>query len=230
MKFAIISVGNELLNGDTVNTNATYMAKRLVEKGHEVKRIVVVPDVVSEIAEEVERASRLYDFVLVTGGLGATHDDVTNEAIAKALKKELVVNEKVYEYLRKFSDNEFAIRKISSIPEGSELIWNDVGAAPAYIVENIAVMPGVPAEMENTFAKILEKFEKLSYFEEQVRIDGYEVAILNELNTVVSEFQDVQIGSYPKIGYVIVKFSGKDKERVKKAVERFRELLKNARR
>ncbi|MEM3796665.1 MAG: molybdopterin-binding protein, partial [Archaeoglobaceae archaeon] len=202
MKFAIISVGNELLNGDTVNTNATYMAKRLVEKGHEVKRIVVVPDVVSEIAEEVERASRLYDFVLVTGGLGATHDDVTNEAIAKALKKELVVNEKVYEYLRKFSDNEFAIRKISSIPEGSELIWNDVGAAPAYIVENIAVMPGVPAEMENTFAKILEKFEKLSYFEEQVRIDGYEVAILNELNTVVSEFQDVQIGSYPKIGYV----------------------------
>ncbi|MEM2119890.1 MAG: molybdopterin-binding protein [Archaeoglobaceae archaeon] len=230
MKFVIISVGNELLNGDTVNTNATYMAKRLVEKGHEVKRIVVVPDVVSEIAEEVERASRLYDFVLVTGGLGATHDDVTNEAIAKALKKELVVNEKVYEYLRKFSDNEFAIRKISSIPEGSELIWNDVGAAPAYIVENIAVMPGVPAEMENTFAKILEKFEKLSYFEEQVRIDGYEVAILNELNTVVSEFQDVQIGSYPKIGYVIVKFSGKDKERVKKAVERFRELLKNARR
>lgn len=230
MRFAIISVGNELLNGDTVNTNASHMAKKLVEKGHEVKRIIVVPDVVSEIAEEVEKVSRLYDFVLVTGGLGATHDDVTNEAISKALNRKLVVNEKVYEYLRQFSDNEFAIKKISSIPEGSELIWNDVGAAPAYIVENVAVMPGVPAEMENTFEKILEKFEKLSHFEEQVRIDGYEVAILNELNTVVSEFQDVQIGSYPKIGYVIVKFSGKDGERVKKAVERFRELLKNARR
>lgn len=230
MKFAIISVGNELLNGDTVNTNATYMAKKLVERGHEVRRIIVVPDVVSEIAEEVERASKLYDFVLVTGGLGATHDDVTNEAIAKALKRELVVNEKVYEYLRRLSNNEAAIRKISSIPEGSELIWNDVGAAPAYILENVAVMPGVPAEMENTFAKILEKFEKLSYFEDQVRIDGYEVGILNELNIVVAEFQDVHIGSYPKIGYVIVKFSGKDKERVRRAVERFRELLKNARR
>lgn len=230
MKFAIINVGNELLNGDTINTNASYMAKKLVERGHEVKRIIVVPDVVSEIAEEVERASRLYDFVLVTGGLGATHDDVTNEAISKALKRELVVNKKVYEYLRMFSDDEAAIKKIASIPEGSELIWNDVGAAPAYIVENVAVMPGVPAEMENTFAKILERFEKLSYFEEQVRIDGYEISILKELNTVVSEFQDVQIGSYPKIGYVIVKFSGKDRERVKKAVERFRELLKNARR
>lgn len=229
MKFAIISVGNELLNGDTVNTNASYMAKKLVERGHEVKRIIVVPDVISEIAEEVERASRLYDFVLVTGGLGATHDDVTNEAISVALKRKLVVNDKVYNYLKKFSDNESAIKKISSIPEGSELIWNDVGAAPAYIVENVAVMPGVPAEMMNTFEKILERFKKLSYFEEQVRIDGYEVSILNELNTVVSEFQDVQIGSYPKIGYVIVKFSGRDKDRVKQAVEKFRELLKNAR-
>ncbi|MCS7118932.1 MAG: molybdopterin-binding protein [Archaeoglobaceae archaeon] len=229
MKFVIISVGNELLNGDTVNTNASYIARKLVEIGHEIRRIIVVPDEVSEIAEEVDRASKLYDFVLITGGLGVTHDDVTNEAIAKALKRELLINEKVYKHLRNLSDREEAIKKLSSIPEGSEVIWNDVGAAPAYIVENIAVMPGVPAEMENTFSKILEKFEKLSYFEDQVRIDGYEVGILNELNSVVSEFPDVQIGSYPKYGYVVVKFSGKDRERVRKAVERFRELLRNAR-
>lgn len=228
MRFAIISVGNELLNGDTVNTNASYIAKKLVERGHEVKRIIVVPDNVLEIADEVSKASRFYDFVFVTGGLGATHDDVTNEGISKATRRKLVVNEKVYNYLRQFSDNEEAIKKISSIPEGSELIWNDVGAAPAYIVENIAVMPGVPAEMENTFEKILKRFEKLDYFEDQVRIDGYEVKILNELNKVVGEFPDIQIGSYPKQGYVIVKFSGKDVERVKLAVLRFRELLKNA--
>ncbi|MEM1578194.1 MAG: molybdopterin-binding protein [Archaeoglobaceae archaeon] len=228
MRFAIISIGNELLNGDTVNTNASYMAKKLVERGHEVKRIIVLPDNASEIAEEVLKASRFYDFVLVTGGLGATHDDVTNEGISKATNRKLVVNEKVYSYLRQLSDNEDAIKKLSSIPEGSELIWNDVGAAPAYIVENIAVMPGVPAEMENTFEKILQRFEKLDYFEDQVRVDGYEVKILNELNKVVGEFPDIQIGSYPKHGYVIVKFSGKDKERVKSAVSRFRELLKNA--
>ncbi|MEM4472176.1 MAG: molybdopterin-binding protein [Archaeoglobaceae archaeon] len=228
MKFVIINVGNELLSGDTVNTNASYMARKLVERGHEVKRIIVVPDNVSEIAEEVEKASKLYDFVLVTGGLGATHDDVTNEAIAKALKRKLVVNQEVYNYLKKFSDKEEAIRKLASIPEGSEVVWNDIGAAPAYVVENVAVMPGVPEEMKNTFAKILERFEKLNYFEEQVRIDGYEVGILEELNSIVSEFPDLQIGSYPKYGYVIVKFSGRDKERVKKAVSRFRELLRNA--
>ncbi|MCS7130272.1 MAG: molybdopterin-binding protein [Archaeoglobaceae archaeon] len=228
MKFAIISVGNELLKGDTVNTNATYIAKKLTELGHEVKRILVVPDVVDEIVEEVRKASQFYDFVILTGGLGATHDDVTNEAISKALKRELRVNKEVYDYLKSMSDNEFAVRKISSVPEGAEIIWNDVGAAPAYIVENIAVMPGVPEEMKNTFEKILKKFEKLDYFEDQVRVDGYEVRILEELNKVVSEFPDVQIGSYPKFGYVIVKFSGKNKDRVREAVERFRELLKKS--
>ncbi|MEM4541371.1 MAG: competence/damage-inducible protein A, partial [Archaeoglobaceae archaeon] len=138
----------------------------------------------------------------------------------------LLVNKEVYDYLKSISDNEFAIKKISSVPEGAEIIWNDVGAAPAYIVENIAVMPGVPEEMKNTFEKILKKFEKLEYFEDQVRVDGYEVRILDELNRVVSEFPDVQIGSYPKFGYVIVKFSGKNKDRVRMAVEKFRELLK----
>lgn len=226
MKFAIVSVGNELLKGDTVNTNASYIAKKLTELGHEVKRIIVVPDIVEEIVEEVEKLSKLYDFVIVTGGLGATHDDVTNEAIAKALKRELKINKEVYEHLKAMSDNEFAIKKISSVPEEAEIIWNDVGAAPAYIVENIAVMPGVPEEMKNTFEKILKKFEKLEYFEDQVRVDGYEVKFLEELNKVVGEFPDLQIGSYPKFGYVIVKFSGKNRDRVRMAVERFRELLK----
>ncbi|MCX8172268.1 MAG: molybdopterin-binding protein [Archaeoglobaceae archaeon] len=226
MRFAIISVGNELLSGDTINTNASYIAKRLRELGHEVRRVIVIPDEVNEIAEEVEKASKFYDFVIVTGGLGATHDDVTNEGISKSLKRELKINWEVYQHLRNLSDNEFAARKISSLPEGAEVIWNDVGAAPAYIVENIAVMPGVPEEMKNTFEKILKKFEKLDYFEDQVRIDGYEVAILEELNKVVSEYPDVQIGSYPKFGYVVVKFSGKNRERVKAAVNRFRELLK----
>ncbi len=226
MKVAIISVGNELLKGNTVNTNASYMAKRLTKMGHEVKRIIVIPDSVEEIAEEIAKASRLYDFLFVTGGLGATHDDVTSEGVAKALRRGLKVCKEVYEYLRSRSGNEMAIRKISSVPEGAEIVWNDVGAAPAYILENIAVMPGVPEEMKNTFEKILKKFEKLEYFEDQVRVDGYESRILGELNTVVGEFPDVEIGSYPKYGHVIVRFSGRNRERVRAAVERFRELLK----
>ncbi|WP_202318579.1 competence/damage-inducible protein A [Archaeoglobus neptunius] len=229
MDFIIISVGNEILSGDIHNTNAAYMAKKLTRLGHKVRRIITIPDDVEEIAEEIREAAKKADFVLVTGGLGATHDDVTAEGVAKAFGRKLVVNKQVYEWLNKISKNEDAVKKISSVPEGCEIIWNDVGAAPAFIVENVAVMPGVPAEMENTFEKILERFEEGSYYEKSVRVEGFEVRIVDRLNRVVEEFPDVQIGSYPKPGYVVVKFSGSNEEKVKNAVKRFEELLNDKR-
>ena len=225
MEFIVISVGNEILSGDINNTNATYMAKKLTKLGHRVRKIITIPDDVNVIAEEVREASGEADFVLVTGGLGATHDDVTAEGIARAFGRELVVNKEVYEWLSKLSRNEEAVKKISSVPEGSEIIWNDVGAAPAFIVENVAVMPGVPAEMENTFEKILEKFERKSYYEDTMRVEDFEVRIVDKLNKVVEQFPDVQIGSYPKSGYVLVKFSGNDSRRVREAVKKFEELV-----
>ncbi|AIG99258.1 competence/damage-inducible protein A [Archaeoglobus fulgidus] len=229
MEFIIISVGNEILSGDITNTNAAYMAKKLTRAGHKVKKIITIPDDVNIIAEEVRKASKEADFVLVTGGLGATHDDVTAEGVARAFNRKLVISKEVYEWLSKLSKNEEAVRKISSVPEGSEIVWNDVGAAPAFIVENVAVMPGVPAEMENTFEKILERFEKGEYHEEVVKVNGFEVKIVDKLNQVVRDNPDVEIGSYPKPGYVMVKFSGRDKEKVKKAVKQFEELLNDKR-
>ncbi len=228
MEFIIVSVGNEILSGDISNTNATYMARRLTRKGHRVIRIITVPDIIDDIAEEVDRARKKADFVLVTGGLGATHDDVTTEGIAKALGRKLVLYEDVFEKLkRKYPNaNEEALKKVCTFPEGSEVIDNDVGVAPGYVVENVAVMPGVPAEMEDVFEKILPRFGEKEYYETTLNVEGYEEKILDQLNRVVEEFKDVQIGSYPKPGYVIIKFSGKDRERVEKAKKRLEELLK----
>ncbi len=225
MDFIIISVGNELLSGDVVNTNAAYMARRLSRRGHKINRIIVVPDVVDEIAEEVRNASKKSDFVLVTGGLGATHDDVTAEGVAKAFNKKLVVFEEVANKIRAFSSNEVAIKKVASLPEGCEIIENDVGVAPGFVIENVAVMPGVPAEMKDVFEKLLERFGEENYFEDSLIVEGHEEKILNLLNTVVKEFKNVQIGSYPKSGYVLIKFSGRDKNDVKKAKKRLEELL-----
>lgn len=228
MEFIIVSVGNEILSGDISNTNATYMARRLTQKGHRVIRIITVPDIIDDIAEEVDRARKKADFVLVTGGLGATHDDVTTEGIAKAVNRKLVLYEDVFEKLRRRypNANEDALKKVCTFPEGSEVIDNDVGVAPGYVIENIAVMPGVPAEMEDIFEKILPRFGERAYYETTLKIEGYEERILNQLNRVVDEFEDVQIGSYPKPGYVIIKFSGRDRKRVEEAKRRLEELLK----
>ncbi|HIP25092.1 MAG TPA: competence/damage-inducible protein A [Archaeoglobus profundus] len=228
MEFIIISVGNELLSGDVTNTNATYIARRLTSKGHRVVRIITVPDDINEIANEIVEAKKKVDFVLVTGGLGATHDDVTNEAVARALSRKLVLYKDIYNLLKqKFPHiNEEALKKICMLPEGSEVINNDVGVAPGYIIENVAVMPGVPAEMEDVFEKILPRFGESEFYEDTLRIKGYEDKILEQLNKIVKEFKDVQIGSYPKLGYVVIKFSGKDKKRVEEAKKKLAELLK----
>jgi molybdenum cofactor synthesis domain-containing protein len=227
MDFIILSVGNELLSGDIANSNAAYIAKKLVHMGHKVKRIIVVPDDIEEIAEELAAASKKADFVLVTGGLGATHDDVTAEGVAKAFELELELNDTAASLLRRITKNEETIKKVASLPKGAEVIPNDKGVAPAFIVRNVAVMPGVPVEMEDTFEKIIKKFSREKYFEETLRIRGYEEKILNQLNRIVGEFKDVEIGSYPKPGYVVIKFSGKTRERVEEAKNKLQSLLKD---
>lgn len=226
MRFVIISVGNEILCGDITNTNATYIARRLTRKGHKVVKMIVIPDDVDVIAEEV-RNHLEFDFVIVTGGLGATHDDVTTEGIAKALDKRLVVYDDVFRELRsRFPNaNDSALEKVCTFPEGAEVIRNDVGVAPGYLIENVLVMPGVPAEMEDVFEKVLPRFGERSYYEETLIVHKKESEMLKELNYVVEKFKDVQIGSYPKEGYVVLKFSGENLERVRMAKETLKKLL-----
>ena len=224
MKFAILVVGNEILSGEVSESNANYMAKRITMMGHRVERIVVVPDRVEDIAEELKRLLK-YDFVFVSGGLGATHDDVTAEGIAEALGKKLVHNDVVERHVRKWTDKREVINKISRIPAGAEVVENSVGVAPAFVVDRVAALPGVPREMKDTFEKIVRRFSKEDYHVDYLRIDGYEENIVNQLHKVVERFPDVEIGSYPKPGYVLVKFSGRDMKRVDEAKRYLESLL-----
>jgi molybdenum cofactor synthesis domain-containing protein len=99
MHVALISVGDEILAGDTVNTNATWLGQRLAERGVDVERVTVVPDRVSEIASVVNEYRAAYDAVIVTGGLGPTHDDLTMEGVATALGREVEQNEEALAWL-----------------------------------------------------------------------------------------------------------------------------------
>ena len=85
MRVAVITVGDELLAGDTMNTNAAWLGRRLAERGARVERMVTVPDRVGDIATEVNEARAAHDAVIVTGGVGPTHDDLTMDGVAAAL-------------------------------------------------------------------------------------------------------------------------------------------------
>ncbi|MEM2609951.1 MAG: molybdopterin-binding protein, partial [Candidatus Bathyarchaeia archaeon] len=168
VQMEIICVGNELLIGKTLNTNAQWLAKRATSLGVTLKRITVVGDDVDEIACAVREAlGRKPRFIITTGGLGPTFDDKTLEGIAKAINRRLELNEKALEMVRKKYEEYAKARKINAIemtahrikmaqlPEGAEPLPNPVGTAPGVLVRiggtDLIALPGVPSEMEAIF-------------------------------------------------------------------------------
>ncbi|HVP16934.1 MAG TPA: molybdopterin-binding protein [candidate division Zixibacteria bacterium] len=190
----IICVGNELLIGKTLNTNATWLARRVTSLGLMVKRIVVVGDELDEIAGTLqETLRRKPDFIITTGGLGPTFDDKTLEGIARGLNRRLEVNGKALEmvrekyvaYLKKKGKTEKVELtpprvKMATLPEGTRPLPNPVGTAPGVIAivkgTFIIALPGVPPEMEAIFngsiAEILKKKAgKSAFFETSIYAD-----------------------------------------------------------
>ena len=162
----IVTVGNELLIGRTINTNAAWLARKLSFLGFKVLRIVVAPDSVDDIAEEVSRALSRARIVVTTGGLGPTYDDVTLEGVSRAIGRRMVLNKEALEMVRRFYEARGMVLtgdrvKMAVMPEGAKPLANPAGAAPGAMVELdggrlVVSLPGVPREMEAMFEAEVE--------------------------------------------------------------------------
>jgi molybdenum cofactor synthesis domain-containing protein len=217
----IICVGNELLIGKVVNTNASWMGKRATSLGVAVKRITVVADVIDEMSAAFQEVlARKPNFVVITGGLGPTFDDKTLEGIAKALNRKLAVNAealalvqakyKEYAKTRNIPEDEMtpARVKMATLPEGALPIVNPAGTAPGVRVDvNGTVLfsvPGVPREMEAIFeASIVpllrEAAGDVSFFELSIYADSIMESVLAPLiDKVMRDNPLVYIKSHPK--------------------------------
>ncbi|MFT4946345.1 MAG: molybdenum cofactor synthesis domain-containing protein [Natronomonas sp.] len=198
MRVALISVGDEILSGDTVNTNASWLAERLTEAGATVARITVVPDDVSEIARVVNEYRATYAAVIVTGGLGPTHDDLTMEAVAAAFGTELAADEEVKRWLTEsggYSGDDLA-PGTTHIPERAEMLANPEGVAPGCAIENVYVLPGVPSEMRAMFELIADEFGGQKRHRTVVEAVEPESQLLDRVREVQEKF-GVKVGSYP---------------------------------
>jgi molybdenum cofactor synthesis domain-containing protein len=165
MIIEIISVGNELLSGITRNSNAHWLADQIAGVGGIVKRVTVIPDELVEISAVVQESlARKPDILVTTGGLGATYDDLTLEAVAIALDKQVVLDSRAVKLLQKsFRRHRFKNElsesqlKMAKIPEKSIPIANPVGSAPGVAEQigktKIFCLPGVPTEMKAMFER-----------------------------------------------------------------------------
>lgn len=196
---AIVTVGNELLAGDVENTNGSWLARRLAALGIEVALIAVIGDEIDRVASFVREQAAAFDVVIVTGGLGGTPDDVTRESIAAAFGVPQVEVPDVAARLRaRFArDPEYAARW-AQLPEGSRPLEIRNGGAPGFVIENVYVLPGLPAEMEAMFDMIADEVRsgapigtwRRTYRTTEARIVG----VLVEMATL---HPSVVVGSYP---------------------------------
>jgi molybdenum cofactor synthesis domain-containing protein len=198
MRVAVVTVGDELLSGDTVDTNASWLCERLDERGVSVERITTVPDRIADIARVVNEYRAEYDAVIVTGGVGPTHDDVTMDGVAAAFGREVVPNADAEAWIAEHG--EYAAADLTEgtthLPAGARMLPNPEGVAPGAVVEGVYVMPGVPAEMKAMFETVAAEFEGEPTHVEVVRTSEPESALLDRIAAVREEF-DVTIGSYP---------------------------------
>lgn len=156
MRSAVISIGDELLNGQVVNSNASYLCKKLLEIGIPAVKVITAGDNEKEIIKEFRNAFSKFDVVVVTGGLGPTHDDITKTCIVKYFKSKLITDETVLRHVKAI----FRRRKMpmpagnieqALIPDNSIALKN-TGTAPGILIDKhsrvFCALPGVPHEME----------------------------------------------------------------------------------
>ena len=161
----ILSIGNELLMGHTLDTNSNWIAKQLNRLGWRLERVTQLRDSIDTITLGVrEVVSRHVDALITLGGLGPTYDDMTLKGLALALRKPLVINREALDYVRKRYErigNKVALTrfrtKMATLPKEAKPIRNPIGTAPGVMVQSgqttIFSLPGVPSEMKSIFTQ-----------------------------------------------------------------------------
>jgi nicotinamide-nucleotide amidase len=196
---AILTIGNELVSGDVANTNGSWLAKRLAPLGVEVRLVAALPDEIEAIAEFVRAEAPRVDFLLVTGGLGGTPDDLTREALAHAFgveQREVV--ELAADLRARFTRAPEYAARWALLPLGSRPLPNPRGGAPGFAIENVYVLPGLPAEMEAMFDAVSDELRRgspIAAWRRTYRLP--ESTLAPALAEAGERWPSVLIGSYP---------------------------------
>ncbi len=215
----VVAIGNELLSGRTLNSNATWISGQLRDLGVEVQHHQVVPDAAEEICSGLDLALSRSDVVVATGGLGPTCDDLTRSVIADYFGTELTLNDEVLSDLKKrYGNRKISLEDQATIPKSAHYFLNQVGTAPGLCFEKegkwVFFIQGVPLEMESTFrtgvAPFLEERLPKPQRMKQKKIHLIQVSeseIDPLLRLLSEEHCNVEIGCYPAQGTLTVTFS-----------------------
>jgi molybdenum cofactor synthesis domain-containing protein len=231
---AVLVIGDEILSGRTKDRNLGYIAEYLARIGVDVREARVVPDVDDEIVAAVNALRARYDYLVTTGGIGPTHDDVTADAVARAFGVSIGEDPRVIALMMERylpADLTPARRRMARIPAGAELIENPISKAPGFRIGNVFVLAGVPSVMQAMldFAARSMKTGAVMLVETVEAGPVPEGRYGDTLSAIAAAHPAVSIGSYPSYkdgrfnNQIVVR--GKDEEAVAAARRAVEEMI-----
>jgi nicotinamide-nucleotide amidase len=229
MNVEIITIGDELLLGQVVDTNSAWMGAELAKEGFRVRGITSIGDDAAEITETLDRLLHRSDIVLITGGLGPTNDDITLQTLCEFFKTRMVFSERVYKDVERFfagrpgAMNELN-RSQAMVPEDAIVISNTVGTAPITWFERngkiVVSMPGVPAEMKTVMTneiipRLKTHFNVPSLLHRHIIVSGFtESALAIKLASWERNLPSyIKLAYLPQIGLVRLRLTASSQDR-----------------
>ncbi|MGM0378165.1 MAG: competence/damage-inducible protein A [Bacillota bacterium] len=229
MKIIIINVGNEVIEGDTLNSNAKYLSAKLRSLGHEISFHLVCKDDKDDLLYILNNFYKKTDLFILTGGLGPTKDDMTKEVVAEFLNTKLVYNDDIFQDIKnKFKKFDAKMTKNNHkqayVLKDSIILKNEYGTAPGFIKENekvkIVLLPGPPRELKPMFDKQVVNYlegKNKKIFYDVVKISGVgESEIEYKIQDLINK-EGLYMATYASVNEVRVKITSKVQRKVQKA-------------
>lgn len=196
----VIIIGNEILSGRTQDKNLTYLAQILNEHGVQVQECRVIPDIQSIIVDTVNHCRRQFDYVITTGGIGPTHDDITTECIGVAFGVPLLVHPEIETIIHQRPAPEDIMEsrmRMALVPTGAELVHSKIGP-PGYRIENVFVLAGIPDVMQSMAENLVNMIAGgMQVHSRSVDAHLTESTIAKSLSDIQDKYPEVSLGSYP---------------------------------
>jgi nicotinamide-nucleotide amidase len=192
MRAKIISIGDEILIGQIINSNASYISGKLYKIGIPVERVITIGDNQKDLINELKDSVKYFNVTIITGGLGPTHDDITKPVLVKYFKDKLVLNKKVLEQVsRIFKSRNIKMPEANinqaMVPLKAKVIWNNCGTAPGILYKNekkiIIALPGVPFEMKEMIDKEVIPYIRKNF----LKLTGLKLRSKTILTTGITE-------------------------------------------
>jgi molybdopterin-biosynthesis enzyme MoeA-like protein len=235
---ALLVIGDEILSGRTKDKNIGYIAEYLTGVGIDLREVRVVADVEQEIVAAVNALRGRYTYLFTAGGIGPTHDDITADAVAKAMGVPIDVDPRAKAMMMeryKPEDLNEARLRMARIPQGADLVDNPISRAPGFKIGNVIVMAGVPSIMQamlDNVAPTLATGAKMQV--ETIEAGGVPEGIYAEgLGAIAKQHAGVSIGSYPSFSaagfknQIVVR--GEEPDAVAEAVRSVEALIQHLR-